>query len=254
MNTAERIKVIYKDRVATIVLNRPGALNVLDTETLLLLREAISEIEKDEGIRVVIITGEGHFCAGADIRELKDKNHKAAEAFSRLGHEVCNHIEGMGKPVIAAVIGYALGGGCELAISCDMRLAGEGAKIGLPEINLGLVPGFGGTQRMARLVGIGKAKELIFAGKIIGAIEAESIGLINSVVKDDEVMPRAMEMAALLSEKSPLVLSMAKRLINGNQEIQAGLEKEISAFTSCFEAKDHIEGIKAFLEKRKPVF
>jgi enoyl-CoA hydratase len=254
MIIGDRIRIENKDLVGTIILGRPQSLNVLDTETLLLLRDALAEIEKDDGIRVVIITGDGHFCAGADIRELREKDFQAAKAFSQLGHEVFNHIENMGKPVVAAVMGYALGGGSELALACDIRIAGEGAKFGLPEVNLGLVPGFGGTQRLARLVGAGKAKELILTGKIIAAQDAESIGLVNIVVKDAEVMPKAMEMARVLSEKSPLILKMAKGLINENPDIQKGLAKEISSFAACFETEDHLERIKAFLEKRKPEF
>ena len=254
MSTDGPIRIEKKEGIGTIILNRPRSLNVLDTETLRLLGDALAELEKDEGIRSIIITGNGDFCAGADIRELKGKDRQAAEAFSRLGHEVFNHIENMEKPVIAAVRGHALGGGCELALACDIRIAGEGAKFGQPEINLGLIPGFGGTQRLVRLVGIGKAKELILTGNIIGAREAESIGLVNSVVKDEELMKKAEETARVLSEKSPLVLRMAKKLINENQELQKGLAKEISSFAACFETEDHIEGIKAFLEKRKPVF
>jgi len=254
MSTDEPIRIKKEDGIGTIILNRPQSLNLLDTEMLRALGDALSEIEKDTGIRSIIITGDGHFCAGADIRELKEKDRQAAEAFSRLGHGVFNHIENMGKPVIAAVRGHALGGGCELALACDIRIAGEGAKFGQPEINLGLVPGFGATQRLVRLVGVGKAKELILTGNVIGAREAESIGLVNSVVKDEELMKKAEETARMLSEKSPLVLRIAKRLINENQDFQKGLAKEISSFAECFETEDHIEGIKAFLEKRKPGF
>ena len=254
MSTDGPVRIEKKDGVGTIILNRPRSLNILDTEALQLLDKALAGLEKDEGIRSIIITGDGNFCAGADIRELKGKNVKAAEAFSRLGHEVFNHIENMGKPVIAAVAGHALGGGCELALACDIRIAGEGAKFGQPEIKLGLIPGFGGTQRLVRLVGMAKAKELILTGNIIVAREAESIGLVNSVVKDEELMKQAEEAARMLAEKSPLVLGMAKMLINEGQDLQKGLAKEISFFAGCFETEDHTEGINAFLEKRKPVF
>ena len=189
-------------------------------------------LEKDEGIRSIIITGNGDFCAGADIRELKGKGPSGCRGVFQLGHKVFNHIENMEKPVIAAVRGHALGGGCELALACDIRIAGEGAKFGQPEVKLGLIPGFGGTQRLARLVGMGKAKELILTGNIIGAREAESIGLVNSVVKDEELMKQAEETAVALAEKSPLVLRMAKTLINENQELQKGLAKEISFFAA----------------------
>jgi enoyl-CoA hydratase len=254
MTTDGPIRIEKKGGVGTIILNRPQTLNVLDTETLLLLGKALADLEKDESIRAIIMTGNGDFCAGADIRELKEKDSLAAETFSRLGHQVFNHIENMGKPVIAAVRGHALGGGCELALACDIRIAGEGAMFGQPEIKLGLIPGFGGTQRLVRLVGAGKAKELILTGNIISAREAESIGLVNSVVKDEELMKKAEETAGVLSEKSPLILRIAKKLINENQELQKGLAQEMSFFAACFETEDHIEGINAFLEKRKPVF
>ena len=254
MSTNEPIKREKKEGVGSIILNRPRSLNVLDTETLRGLRDALAEIGKDPEIKVVIITGEGHFCAGADIRELKEKDRREAEMFSRLGHEVCDHIEDLEKPVIAAVVGYSLGGGCELALACDMRIAGENAKFGQPEINIGLISGFGGTQRLARLVGVGKAKELIYTGAIIGAKEAESMGLVNLVVKDEEVMSKAGETARILSEKSPLILRKAKGLFKRNQDMQRALAKEISLFAGCFETEDHLEGISAFLEKRKPEF
>ncbi|HAB52713.1 MAG TPA: hypothetical protein DCE80_11190, partial [Ignavibacteriales bacterium] len=176
------------------------------------------------------------------------------EAFCRWGHKVFDQLEGMGKPVIAAVNGFALGGGCELAIACDIRIAGESAKFGQPEVNLGLIPGFGSTQRLSRLVGIGKAKEMILTGKIIDAKEAESIGLVNRVVKDEELMIVAEEMAQVIAQKPPIAVKMAKTLINENQEIKEGLEKEINLFAQCFATQDRLEGINAFLEKRKPEF
>jgi enoyl-CoA hydratase len=160
----------------------------------------------------------------------------------------------MGKPVIAAVNGYALGGGCELAMACDIRIASENAKFGQPEINLGLIPGFGGTQRLSRLVGIGRAKELIFTGRIIDAKEAQDIGLVNKVVREEELLDRSKEMALVLAQKSPLILKVAKNLINRNHDIKKALEMEIMDFSECFASEDHMEGIKAFLEKRKPEF
>lgn len=165
-----------------------------------------------------------------------------------------NQIENMGKPVIAAINGFALGGGCELAIACDIRLAGESAKFGQPEVNLGLIPGFGGTQRLSRLVGVGKAKEMILTGEIISAKEAASIGLVNRVVKDEELMAKAEELAMFISLKGPIAVKMAKALINENQGIEKGLEKEINFFAQCFATQDRLDGINAFLEKRKPRF
>ena len=160
----------------------------------------------------------------------------------------------MGKPVIAAITGFALGGGCELALACDIRIAGESAKLGQPEVNLGLIPGFGGTQRLSRLVGIARAKEMILTGKIINAKEAASIGLVNRVVKDEELMIAVEEMAQVIAQKAPIAVKMAKKLINENQEIKEGLEKEIDFFVQCFATQDRLEGINAFLEKRKPEF
>ncbi len=240
--------------IGTITLSKPDALNVLGTPALNALREALGDLRKDPLIRVVIITGEKHFCAGADIKEMKDKKAEEAEEFARLGHEICDSIEKMEKPVIAAVCGYALGGGCEIALACDIRLASEDAKFGQPEINLGLVPGFGGTQRLPRLLGVGRAKELIMTGRIITAGEAQSMGLVNGLVKKDELLNRACEMAAVLAQKSPVALAESKKLINENRDLKTGFENEIVSFSRCFGTEDHIEGIRAFLEKRRAEF
>ncbi len=218
------------------------------------LGDALTEIENDSRIRVIIIAGNKDFCAGADIKEMSAIKPEEIETFCRWGHKVFDQLENMGKPVIAAMTGFALGGGCELAIACDIRIAGESAKFGQPEVNLGLIPGFGGTQRLSRLIGVAKAKEMILTGKIIDAKEAESIGLVNRVVKDEELMIAAEEMAQVISQKSPIAVKMAKTLINENQEIERGLEKEINLFAQCFATQDRLEGINAFLEKRKPKF
>jgi enoyl-CoA hydratase len=255
MNTGnEYIKIEQEKDITTIILNRPEIRNILNTEAINELGNHLTKFENDDKTRVIIITGTDNFCAGANIKELMEKHPVEAETFSRLGHKVFNGIENMGKPVIAAVNGYALGGGCELALSCDIRIAAESAKFGQPEINLGLIPGFGGTQRLARLVGIGRAKELIFTGRIIDAKEAEVIGLVNKVVKDGELMEKAKEMARVLAQKSPLALKMAKILINKNHDLKKALEMEIMDFSECFASEDHLEGIKAFLEKRRPEF
>jgi len=255
MNTEnDHIEVEKKKEIGIIMLNRPAALNILEIKTLQELGDSLSELEKDDQVRAIIITGGENFCAGANIKKMKEINPKEAETLSRLGHEVFNQVETMGKPVIAAVAGYALGGGCELALACDIRIAGESAKFGQPEVNLGLIPGFGGTQRLSRLVGIGKAKEMIFTGEILSAKEAESIGLVNRVVKDDELMTKAEEMAQVIAQKAPVAVKLSKSLINKNQEITKGLEKEIAFFAQCFTTQDRLEGINAFLEKRKPKF
>lgn len=250
----EYVKVEKKKETGTIVLNRPEAMNVLGSKALQELGDSLSGLEKDGRIRAVIITGEENFSAGVDVEELKDKHPEEAEAFSRLGHSICDRVENMGKPVIAAVNGYALGGGCEIALACDMRIAGESAKFGQPEINLGLIPGFGATQRLTRLVGTGRAKEMILTGRIIDAKEALSIGLINRMVKDEELADRAEEIAQVLAQKSPIAVKLAKNSINRALEIKKGLEMESAFFSECFASSDHIEGINAFLEKRTPGF
>jgi len=255
MNTGnEPIKIEREKDIVTIILNRPQVKNILDTTMLNEIGNHLARFENDEKTRVLIITGTDDFCAGADIKELMEKHPAEAEAFSRLGHKVFNRIENMGQPVIAAVNGYALGGGCELALSCDIRIAAQSAKFGQPEINIGLIPGFGGTQRLPVLAGIGRAKELIMTGRIIDAREAEAIGLVNKVVKDEELLEKAKEMAQALAQKSPLNLRIVKDLINKNHDIKKALEMEIMDFSQCFASEDHLEGIKAFLEKRKPEF
>ncbi len=252
MNTDE-IRIEKKNETGIIILNKPP-MNLLDTKMLNRLDGSLNELENDGKIRVVIITGEKNFCAGADIKELKEMHPEEALVFSRLGHKVCSHVENLEKPVIAAIKGYAFGGGCELSLACDLRIAGESAKLGLPETNIGLIPGFGGTQRLARLTGIARAKEMILTGRSVDAKEALSIGLVNAVVKDNELMGKAEEAADVLSKKSPLTLKIAKALINKNLDINKGLEMENVSFSECFASEDHMEGINAFLEKRKPVF
>lgn len=255
MNTGnEHIKVEKKKEIGIITLNRPEARNALNRKMLQELADALAELENDLQIRGIIITGNKDFCAGADIREMNAIKPEEIEIFCRWGHKVFNQLEGMGKPVIAAITGFALGGGCELALASDIRIAGKGAKFGQPEVNLGLIPGFGGIQRLSRLVGVGKAKEMILTGEIITAKEAASIGLANRIVEDEELMTKAEEMAMVIAQKSPIAVRMVKTLINENQEIERGLEKEINLFAQCFATQDRLEGINAFLEKRKPEF
>jgi len=250
----EYLKIEQEINITTIILNRPQVRNILDSGILTELENNLTELENDAETKVIIITGTDNFCAGANIKELLEKHPVEAETFSRLGHKVFNHIENMEKPVIAAVNGYALGGGCELAMACDIRIASENAKFGQPEVNLGLIPGFGGTQRLARLVGIGRAKELIFTGRIIDAKEAETMGLVNKVVKDGVLMEKTKEMAQVLAQKSSLILKTTKNLINKNHDIKKALEMEIMDFSEGFALEDHMEGLNAFLEKRKPKF
>lgn len=254
MSTHESIKVEKKNEIGFIKLNRPQFMNIIDSTLLKEIGNSLSALENDGQIRVIVITGKKHFSAGADIRELKEKDPEKAKTFSRLGHGICNQIEHMEKPVIAAVGGYALGAGCEIALACDMRIAGGGAKFGQPEINLGLLPGFGATQRLPRLIGLGKAKEMIFTGRIIDAEEAVSMGLANKVVKDGELIAKTEEIAAAIAQKSPVAVKKAKALISENKEMEKGLEMEIVSFSECFATQDHLEGINAFLEKRTPKF
>lgn len=250
----DHFKIEWENEIATITLNRPEVMNILDSEMIYQLGEHLTDFENDQRTKVLIIKGMNNFCAGANIKELMEKNPVEAETFSRLGHRVFNRIEELGQPVIAAVNGYALGAGCELALSCDLRIASENAKFGQPEINLGLIPGFGGTQRLPALIGIGRAKELIMTGRMIDAKEAEVMGLVNKVVKDVELMEKAREIAHVLAQKSPLNLRVLKNLINSNRYVKKSAEAEIKEFSACFGSGDHFEGIRAFLEKRKPEF
>jgi enoyl-CoA hydratase len=254
MFTGERIRTEKKHGIGLVVMDRPESLNVLDTVSLRELRDILMDISEDTEVRTVVLTGAKHFSAGADIRELKEKDPEKALAFARLGQGICDWIENMKKPVVAAVEGFALGAGCELALACDIRIASEDAKFGQPEVGLGLVPGFGGTQRLTRLVGIGRAKEMILTGRMIDAGEAETIGLVSRVVSSETLRAGAEEIAAGLSRKGPVALKLAKILINGNLEIRDALRKEAVSFSECFDTEDRIEGINAFFEKRAPEF
>ncbi len=243
--------------ICLLSINRPNALNALTTEVLKELKAAIEIVENDQDIFVLVITGEGKaFVAGADIVEMKDKNAEEARTFAKLGIEVFRKLELMEKPVIAAVNGFALGGGCELAMSCDIRIAGEKAKFGQPEVGLGITPGFAGTQRLSRLVGIAKAKELIFTADIINAQEAEKIGLVNKVVPQEELLDIAMEMAKKIASKGQIAVRYSKAAINRGIEtdIETGMAIERDLFGLCFATEDQKEGMNAFVEKRNPEF
>ncbi|MBU5425488.1 short-chain-enoyl-CoA hydratase [Tissierella pigra] len=241
--------------IGILSINRPEALNALNEAVLDELNEAIDIINNDENIYILILTGEGRsFVAGADIGEMKDMNSMEARKFAEKGLSVFRKIELMEKPVIAAVNGFALGGGCELSMCCDIRIASEKAKFGQPEVGLGIIPGFAGTQRLARLVGIGRAKELIFTCDIIGAEEAARIGLVNKVVASEDLMNSAMEMASKIISKGQVAVRYAKTAINRGIEtdLSTGMVIEKDLFGLCFSTEDQKEGMRAFLEKRIP--
>ena len=244
--------------IAEVIINRPKALNALNNQTITELGEVINEISKRKDIKTVIITGAGEkaFVAGADIVEMKDLNSMEARDFSRLAQKVFSDIENMPQIVIAAVNGYALGGGCELSMACDIRLASKKAKFGQPEVNLGILPGFAGTQRLPRLVGKGIAKELIFSTDMIDAEEAHRIGLANKVYEPEELMDKARELANKIMSKSPVGVRLAKAAINNglNMDIESAYNYEADLFALCFSTEDQLEGMNAFVDKRKADF
>ena len=252
-------KLIIQDNgaVRVIKINNPEALNALNTAILKELDAAFTEVAEDNGILAVVLTGEGRaFVAGADISEMKSKNAIEGEIFGKLGASVFRKIELLPKPVIAAVNGFALGGGCELAMSCDIRLASAKAKFGQPEVGLGITPGFSGTQRMPRLIGMGKAKELIYTADIIDAAEAYRIGLVNHVYEPEALMEEAMKMAEKIASKAPIAVKNSKEAINrGIQtEMDSAVAIEAYLFGLCFASEDQKEGMTAFFEKRKANF
>ncbi|MFQ5919020.1 MAG: enoyl-CoA hydratase/isomerase family protein [Thermoplasmata archaeon] len=244
--------------IATVILDRPEALNALNTEMLEELRDVLREVARRDDVRVVILIGAGEraFAAGADIREMADQRPWETRRYAALGHEVARLLERMGKPVIAALNGYALGGGSELALACDIRIASEDAQIGQPEVKLGIPPGFGGSQRLTRLVGRGRASELIFLGEPVTAKAAEQMGLVNRVVPADRLLEEAKAWARQMLDRGPLALRLAKAAIHQTQEtgLSAGLEYEVELFSLAFATEDQDEGMKAFLAKRKPEF
>lgn len=251
----KNITLEIKDAVGIVKMNRPDAMNALNSETLQELDQAIRHLGESDQVKVVVITGEGKaFVAGADIAEMKDMSKDQAHAFSGNGQKVFDLIAKTPKPVIAAVNGFALGGGCELAMACDIRLASEKAKLGQPEVNLGVIPGFAGTQRLSRLVGAAKAKELIFTADMVDAQTALSIGLVNQVVAADQLMDVCMEMAKKIASKGPKAVRLAKKVVNEGVEekLEKGSEYETHEFGECFASGEAKEGMSAFLEKRKP--
>jgi enoyl-CoA hydratase len=240
--------------VAVVTIDRQEALNALDPPTLRELHGRLSELAGDAGVRAVVLTGAGEraFVAGADIKAMSEMDIAAAEAWGALGHETALLLETMPKPTIAAVNGFALGGGCELALACDVRYAATTAKLGQPEVSIGIIPGWGGTQRLPRTVGIGMAKELILTGRLVDADEALRIGLVNAVFRPEELLEQAVELARSLAAKSPLVLAAAKQALN--RTLYGDLGAEAEAFAGLFGSEDQREGMAAFIEKREPRF
>ena len=250
------MSVLYevKGNVAIITIDRPDALNAINLEVLQELDALLAKAEMAEDVYVLIITGAGRsFVAGADVAYMAGMNPVDAQAFGRYGNSVLSKIESMSKPVIAAVNGFALGGGCELAMACDIRIASEKAKFGQPEVTLGIIPGFGGTQRMPRIVGVAKAKELIFTGKTIGAEEALQIGLVNQVIEGDELMDKTMKMAETIASNAQIAVRQSKHAINAGMQcdIKTGLEIEVQSFPLCFSTEDQKDAMTAFVNKGK---
>ncbi len=244
--------------IATITFNRPKALNALSTALLSEFSAALDSVEADPSIRVLILTGAGEksFVAGADITEINTLNALQAKHFARNGQAVISRLQDLPIPVIAAVNGFALGGGCEMALACDFIYASETAKFGLPEINLGIIPGFGGTQRLPRRVSPGRAKELVFTGTMIDAEAAERMGLINRVCPAESLMEEVMKTAGLIATKGRVSLRAAKQAVNTglNTDLASGLAFEAETFALCVSSEDAKEGTDAFLQKRKPEF
>ena len=249
--------IINKEGAITIItINRPESLNALNAKTIEELSTAFSDIETDKDCRVAILTGSGEksFVAGADIKEFQDFNTNEAQNLAKTGQDqLFNKIENLKKPVIAAVNGFALGGGLELAMSCHIRYDSDNAKLGLHEVTLGVIPGYGGTQRLPKLVGKGLANELIFSAKMISGERAKEIGLVNEVFSLEELMPESMKLATAISRNSPLAITKAIEAVNLS-DTEKGFEKEIQFFGELFEMEDKKEGVTAFLEKRKPKF
>ena len=250
------IRLDREDAVAVVTVDRQDALNALDVSTLTQLRDELRALADDDGVRAVVLTGAGEraFIAGADIKYMSGLGVDQAKEWGALGHDAGALLETMPKPTIAAVNGFALGGGCELALACDIRYASSNAKLGQPEVNLGIIPGWGGTQRLARVCGLGVAKELIFTGRTVDADEALRIGLVNAV--HDPVLDKARQTAQLLATKSPVALRVMKQLANRalGGDHPANLAAEGDSFGELFSSEDAKEGLAAFVEKREPRF
>ncbi|AVQ16068.1 3-hydroxybutyryl-CoA dehydratase [Fusobacterium gonidiaformans 3-1-5R] len=250
----EFVKYQQEGFVGVVTIDRPKALNALNSQVLEELAQTFDAVDL-QNTRVIVLTGAGEksFVAGADIGEMSSLSKAEGEAFGKKGNAVFRKIETFPIPVIAAINGFALGGGCEIAMSCDIRICSDNALFGQPEVGLGITPGFGGTQRLARLIGQGKAKEVIYACKNMKAEEAFSVGLVNAVYPIADLMPEAMKLAAKIAKNAPIAVRMCKEAINGGYDLAMddAVALEAKVFGQCFETEDQREGMKAFLEKRK---
>ena len=254
----ENIILEREEKLAVLYINRPKAMNALNKDTLLEIKDAVTAVNDDPAVELLIITGSGDksFVAGADIAFMQNLSAMEAREFGALGQKVFRLIEAVEKPVIAAVNGFALGGGCELAMCCDFRIAASNAKFGQPEVGLGITPGFGGTQRLPRLVGPGMAKQLLYTADVINADEAFRIGLVNKVVQPEELLPEVKKIAGRILSKGQLAVRLSKAAANEGMQtdIDRAMSIEADAFGLCFATQDQKEGMTAFLEKRKANF
>jgi len=257
MKTYTNLLLHIVDDVLTITVNRPDKLNALNYETIQEIGDAVHVAEKDPSIAAIILTGAGQksFVAGADIAEFSNYSVEEGKKLSADGHLVFKRIEDCSKPVVAAVNGFALGGGCELAMACHLRVASENAKFGQPEVKLGVIPGYAGTQRLVQLIGKGKAMELLMTADMIGAEEAHRLGLVNHVVPQDQLMSKVLEIVGKIKAQSPRAVAGVIRCVDAYfQEGEDGFRTEIEEFGKCFGTDDFKEGVSAFMEKRKPAF
>ena len=247
-----------KEKIAIVTINRPNVLNALNAETINELTDVFLQIKSDKKLRALIITGSGKkaFIAGADIKELSTKNPLSATETALIGQRMLEELEGMGKVSVAAINGFALGGGCELALACTFRIASEGAKLGQPEVKLGLIPGYGGTQRLARLVGASRALMLILTGDHISAEEAYRIGLVDKVVPKDKLLEEAVNLCKKILAQAPLAVEFALRAVQHGLQmtLKEGLNLEATLFGLLYATEDRMEGLNAFLQKRQPIF
>ena len=252
------IEISKNNHIGTLTINRPDSLNAMNREVLIEFINELKKIQSDKDIRVIIITGSGEkaFIAGADIKLMQKMNREEAFDFANLGQELANLIEKSAKPVIAAVNGYALGGGCEIALSCHLRIASDNAIFAQPEVKIGLLPGWGGTQRLPRIIGRGLANEIILTGRNVTAKEALDIGLVNKVVPQEELMNTCFDIANMILKNSPNAIAESIKLIRlaAGTKLKKGLSKEAKSFSQLFETEETVEGLTAFVEKRPPKF